>query len=147
VKILYAFIDGASRGNPGKAGVGVLIFSEYTGFRKELFRYLGTATNNQAEYSALILLLNEIIENKNEYNEVTHLIVHSDSELLVRQMNGRYKIKSENILKYHLEVRKLLGVLKDISVVFKNVPRSENADADKLANRAIDEFFKNSYIY
>jgi ribonuclease HI len=140
VKILYAFIDGASKGNPGKAGAGAVICSEFTGFRKELKQYLNILTNNQAEYSALILLLNEIIENSSDYNGISHLIVHSDSELLVRQLNGQYKIKSKNILNYHFEVRRLLEKIRDIQVVFKKIPREENADADRLANKAIEEF-------
>lgn len=139
VKILYAFTDGACRGNPGESGAGILIISEFSGFRRELKKYLGTGTNNQAEYSALIILLKEIIEHHSDYSGVTHLIVHSDSELLVRQMNGRYKIKSPNILKYHLEVRRLLMMLNGLQVVFKNIPREENIEADRLANAAIDE--------
>lgn len=137
MNICLAYIDGACRGNPGHAGIGVLIVDERRGFRREISEYIGNSTNNQAEYSALTKLLGEISSNK-EFEGLTKLVVHSDSELLVKQMNGEYKIKSKNIMKLHLEARRLLRQL-NFKVEFHKISREKNREADRLANFAIDE--------
>lgn len=133
----YAYIDGACRGNPGHSGIGVLIVDKQRGFRCEISEYIGKSTNNQAEYSALTKLLREISSNK-DFEGLTKLVVHSDSELLVKQMNGEYKIKSKNIMKLHLEARRLLRQL-NFQVEFRKIPREKNREADQLANLGIDE--------
>jgi ribonuclease HI len=131
-----AFIDGASRGNPGPAGIGVLLLDATGNTLIELHRFLGKATSNQAEYAALTSLLKEIIYRTDDFKDTTKLIVHSDSELLVKQMTGDYKIKSRNIIKQHLEIRKLLSQLK-FKVEFQKISREENKRAHQLANLAI----------
>lgn len=127
-----AYTDGASRGNPGDAGVGVIVRDEEG---KTLFStrgYIGKATNNVAEYTALLILLQHI-----RTWECRHLVVHSDSELMVRQINGTYKVKDAVLKKYHRQVRQLLA---GVSFTFelRHVPREMNAEADDLANSGID---------
>lgn len=141
MKFLHAYIDGASRGNPGNAGAGVIIKNPLLKFERHLYKFLGNATNNQAEYSALILLLEFLVEQKDEFKDCSNLIVFSDCELLVEQMKGNYKIKSPSILKYHLQVRRLIKQCP-MKIVFKHIARQANKAADALANQAIDEWIK-----
>ena len=130
--ILHAFTDGASRGNPGESGIGVIVKDERGRVLYRLHGYIGTSTNNRAEYTALLTLLEQIREVRCE-----SVLVHSDSELMVRQVTGRYKVKDGEIRKYHARV---MAILADVPFRFaiKHVPRGENADADRLANLAID---------
>jgi len=130
--IIYAFTDGASRGNPGESGVGLIVKNENGNVLLAEYGYIGIATNNIAEYSALIALLKRI-------KKVPHtkLIVHSDSELMVRQINGEYKVKDEKIRKYYQRVLKLIdGGSHQFEL--QHIPRSENSEADRLANRGIE---------
>jgi ribonuclease HI len=129
---IYAFTDGASRGNPGESGIGVVVKDEKGDILLSEYGYIGIATNNIAEYSALIALLKRIKKLPH-----TRLIVHSDSELMVRQINGEYKVKDENIRKYYQKVLKLVdGESHQFEV--KHIPRSENSEADRLANKGIE---------
>jgi len=126
-----AFIDGASKGNPGEAGCGVVIY----GLGKEpilLKKYIGHATNNIAEYNALILALEKLKE-----LNIKEIIIKSDSLLLVSQLNGKYAVKNPNI-------RKLFRVYLSLAVNFDkikvmHIPRELNKEADRLANLAIKE--------
>ncbi len=127
--------DGASRGNPGPAGIGVVIEAEGTDERLEFRAFIGETTNNVAEYRALLLALAEA--GKLAPAAVT---VKSDSELLVRQLNGVYKVKAEQLKPLFLEaVRRLRGFP---SARILHVGREENRAADFLANRAIDDHFR-----
>ncbi|MBI5420233.1 MAG: ribonuclease HI family protein [Deltaproteobacteria bacterium] len=135
-KPLLLRTDGASRGNPGPAGIGVVIEAEGTGERTELCDYIGETTNNVAEYRALILALTEA-----EKLSPSSVTVLSDSELLVRQLNGEYRVKSANLKPLFLEAVRLLRRLPGARIL--HVDREENHEADLLANRAIDEHFKN----
>ncbi len=127
--------DGASRGNPGPAGIGVVIEAEGTDERLEFRAFIGETTNNVAEYRALLLALAEA--GKLAPAAVT---VKSDSELLVRQLNGVYKVKAEQLKPLFLEaVRRLRGFP---SARILHVGREENRAADSLANRAIDDHFR-----
>ncbi|MCK4264876.1 ribonuclease HI family protein [Candidatus Babeliales bacterium] len=132
-KSIKIFIDGASRSNPGPAGAGVYI--ECNG--EEVLSqsaYLGKKTNNQAEYLALIL---GIYLFKIEYEEPPYeIIIVSDSELLVKQMLGQYKIKDKTLRKLQMLASNLL---EGIFCKFNHVLRINNKKADKLANIAIDE--------
>lgn len=130
--ILHAFIDGASRGNPGESGIGLVVKGEKGDVLLAEYGYIGIATNNIAEYSALIALLKRI-------KKVPHtkLIVHSDSELMVRQINGEYKVKDEKIRRYYHRVLKLIDG-ESHQFELKHVPRSENSEADRLANKGIE---------
>jgi ribonuclease HI len=130
---LYAATDGASRGNPGESGVGVIVRDEAGREVLSISGYLGIATNNVAEYTALVVLLREM-----RTIPCTRLIVQSDSELLVRQVNGKYKVKNP-VLKQKLnEVQQLRAALP-CTLEVNYVPRSQNVEADRLANQGIDE--------
>jgi len=130
---LLAFTDGASRGNPGESGIGVLLKDKEGNVIDSLSAYIGKATNNTAEYVALISGLRLVMK-----HPCCHLVVHSDSELLVRQLNGKYKVKNELLKHYYEAVQKLLQEL-NCKVTFCHIPREQNAEADALANKGIDE--------
>jgi ribonuclease HI len=130
---LFAATDGASRGNPGESGVGVIVRDETGREVLRISRYLGTTTNNIAEYTALILLLKEI-----RTLPCTRLVVQSDSELLVRQVNGKYKVRNAGLKKKFDEVQRLRAA-SPFPVEITYVPRTQNAEADRLANQGIDK--------
>ncbi len=124
--------DGGARGNPGPAGVGVVIKNEQGQVVEELKEYIGIATNNVAEYKALILALKKAGEMGGQILEI-----YMDSELIVRQMLGQYKIKEPSL---QLLAQEVIGLKKYFkSVAFHHVRREFNSGADKLVNQAIDE--------
>ena len=127
------YIDGASRGNPGDAGIGILI-KDPQGSTREIKSYLGTKTNNQAEYTALI----EALESVKELNGRT-IRIFTDSLLVANQVNGLWKVKHAEIIPLNKKAVSLLRGFKDISI--RHIPRAENLEADRLANLAIDEYF------
>ncbi len=130
--ILHAFTDGASRGNPGESGIGIVIRTEQGDNLVAEGAYIGKTTNNVAEYRALLALLDRVRE-----MPCSQLIVHSDSELMVRQLTGKYKIKSPNLKEYHRRAtEKLAGM--PFPVEIRHVLREENSEADRLANQGID---------
>ena len=124
-------IDGAARGNPGPAGVGAVITDGDGKVLAEVCKYLGETTNNQAEYQALLLALKEAKRLK-----VLRISVFSDSELLVRQINGEYKVKNEGLKPLFREAVTLLRSFGGYAVA--HIPREKNKRADQLANLAID---------
>jgi ribonuclease HI len=130
---LYAATDGASRGNPGESGVGIIVRDEAGQQILSISGYLGTATNNMAEYTALVLLLEKM-----QQIPCSHLVVQSDSELMVRQVNGMYRVKDPHLKRKCEEIRKLRAAAP-FTFELKYVPRKQNAEADALANRGIDE--------
>lgn len=126
-----ANVDGGSRGNPGPAGYGVRIERE-NGTVVELKRSVGTATNNVAEYQGLLAAL--------EWGAqvgIGQLHVRSDSLLLVKQMLGEYRVRNAGLQPLHQRARGLVRQMQ--RVTFEHVPRELNADADRLANEAMDE--------
>ena len=123
--------DGAARGNPGPAGIGVVLVRPDGEVADELARYIGTATNNVAEYTALITGLERALQ-----FGVFDLEVFSDSELMVRQLNGQYKVKNEGLKPLFARVQQLAGQFRSIRYV--HVPRERNRHADRLANEGID---------
>lgn len=125
------FFDGASRGNPGEAGAGALILSSEGSVIWEAVRYLGSRTNNEAEYEALILLLEEASR-----RGLKSLAVHGDSRLVICQMKGEWKIKEPRL---RALAGKASSFLEGMRVSFTWVPRDRNSQADALSNRAIDE--------
>jgi ribonuclease HI len=125
-------IDGAARGNPGPAGVGVMIREEGGPLERELWEYIGEATNNVAEYEALLLALSEAGRLK-----AAQVTIRSDSELLVRQLEGRYRVKHPRLMGLHSRARELVKTLPSFQI--EHVGRERNHQADALANRAIDE--------
>lgn len=124
--------DGASRGNPGHAAAGVVIEREDGTLKARGKHYLGVMTNNQAEYRALILGLRAAA--RYSPREVR---VYMDSELVVKQMLGQYKVRDETLRPLYEEARALARALPRVS--FAHVLRGKNALADKLANEALDE--------
>lgn len=123
--------DGASRGNPGPAAAGVVIESEQGKLLAQGKKFLGQMTNNQAEYQALILGLQAV----SRYQPAA-VQVYLDSDLVVQQMNGRYRVKDAGLLALYQEASQLVATLPQIQ--FQHVPRSKNSRADALANEALD---------
>ena len=131
LKMLVAYIDGGSRGNPGPAGYGVYILDENGNKLESLFRNLGIQTNNFAEYSGLIAALD--YASTNNFKRVRIL---SDSELVVRQINGSYRVKSPILSGLFEKAKSLIGELEDFSMA--HIPRNRNKEADRLANLAMN---------
>jgi ribonuclease HI len=126
-----ARIDGASRGNPGPAAAAVIIRTSDSVTVASFAKYLGTATNNFAEYQALLAALQYTLEQGQR-----RLRVLSDSELLVRQIQGSYKVRSDGLRPLYQRARKMIGEFELFSI--EHVPREENREADGLANRALN---------
>ena len=124
--------DGGARGNPGPAGIGVVIWDSHDQIVFEHGSYIGQTTNNVAEYSALL----KALETARDMN-ATHLDIFMDSELIVKQMLGQYKIKEPTLQKLAAEALKLKNNFQ--AVTFAHVPREQNRDADKMVNKALDE--------
>jgi len=126
-----AYVDGASRGNPGDAAFGVRVCSADGEELAAFGDFLGTRTNNYAEYSGLLAALAWALG-----NDVHELEVVSDSELMVKQMNGKYRVKSPSLKPLFEESRARARKLERFRI--RHVLRHENVDADRLANAAID---------
>jgi len=122
-------VDGASKGNPGPAGIGVVISDEFGKVVKEISQNIGQATNNFAEYTALIRALSEAHQ-----MGFSHVSVQTDSELMARQVNGQYRVKSEGIIPLYETVKKLIREFKSVTIT--HVLREHNKAADKLASCA-----------
>jgi len=129
---VVASIDGGARGNPGPAGYGVLLQDASGKTLTELSRFLGHRTNNYAEYCGLIAALEWTLEHGH-----AALKVRSDSELLVRQMKGIYKVKSPDLRPLYEQARALTRKLQSFHI--EHVRREKNREADRLANRAMDK--------
>jgi ribonuclease HI len=125
-------VDGASRGNPGEAGFGVFVTTPEGEEVASLYGYLGRTTNNVAEYQALIHALRYAAS-----RHASAVRVFSDSELVVRQMNGVYRVKHPDMVPLHREASALLRRFGAAAIA--HVPRARNREADRLANRALDE--------
>ncbi|MET0800820.1 MAG: ribonuclease HI family protein [Actinomycetota bacterium] len=123
--------DGASRGNPGPAGAGAQITDDDGIVLAEIAEGLGEATNNVAEYTAVIRGL----ERARELG-ATDVLLRSDSQLLINQLNGRYRVKSPNLLPLHQRVRELAASF--VSIEFEHVRRERNVEADRLANAGVE---------
>lgn len=132
---LLAFTDGAARGNPGEAGIGIVIKDDKGAVHGTIKKYIGKATNNIAEYTALVTCLEFIL--RSHTIQCSELIVHTDSELMTRQLQGVYKVKDAGL---KVMVEKVILQLKSAPFTFtiRHIPRSQNAEADTLANDAID---------
>lgn len=128
---IRVYTDGASRGNPGMAGIGVVIHVSKDQVIEEK-SYIGIATNNTAEYKALIHGLKILKGMK----LASPLKIYSDSQLMVRQLNGKYKIKQPHLRNLAREVNELLRFFPSHEIIY--VPREKNRHADRLANEAID---------
>lgn len=134
---LIAYIDGASRGNPGPASYGVVIQDARGNTLESLSQYLGLATNNVAEYRALLAAL--------EYassRETRRLKIYCDSELVAKQMQGRYRVQSPDLKPLHERAQRLASQIAHFSI--EHLPREQNRQADLLANKALDNASDNA---
>ena len=127
-----AHVDGASRGNPGPASYAVVLYGPDGKTKFQVGKYLGRATNNVAEYYGLITALDYALS-----QGIDRLLVRSDSELMVRQMQGRYKVNSADLKPLHERARKLSRGLAHFAI--EHVRREQNREADELANIALDQ--------
>ena len=132
MEMFHLHVDGGSRGNPGPAGIGAVLADAAGEKLDELASFIGEATNNVAEYQALIAGLEMALD-----RGVGHLAIFSDSELMVRQIEGSYRVKNEGLRPYFQQAKALLARLEEFEL--KSIPRESNANADQLVNRAIDE--------
>ncbi len=128
---VVANCDGGARGNPGPAGIGVTIRGPRGRVLAELSEVIGVATNNVAEYTAVLRALQQSAELR-----ATAVVVRTDSQLLVQQLNGAYRVKNPTLQRLHAEVRGAARAFA--SVVYEHVPRTRNRRADELVNLAID---------
>jgi ribonuclease HI len=133
--IWQLFTDGASKGNPGPAGAGWILVNDRDSVPLKDSKYLGEATNNEAEYQALILGLKNALS-----HGVQQVCIQMDSELLVRQLNGLYRVKNPRLAVYFQEVRDLLVIFSNYDII--HIPREQNREADGMANEAIRKKFK-----
>jgi ribonuclease HI len=131
---LEVFIDGASKGNPGPSGVGVVVCEDGKA-AKNISRFIGNATNNVAEYTALIFALQEGLIRRAE-----NIKINTDSQLLYRQLKKIYKVKHPNIIGLYNQALQLISAFKTVSLNF--IPREKNRMADKLATQAVRDNFK-----
>lgn len=136
---LKIYSDGGARGNPGHAGIGFLIF-EGSSLVFAYQKYIGQTTNNVAEYSAVYEALNYLnLQQKNTQN----ISLYLDSELVVKQLSGIYKIKKPHLIVLCQKVQQLIFQLQKQGlkkISFYHIPREENKQADYLVNQAIDSF-------
>lgn len=141
MKKIFINTDGGSRGNPGPAAIGVVFYNEKNQIIKEYSEFLGMATNNEAEYQAVIFALKKF---KSLFGKQlaknTDIEIRADSELLVKQLNGEYKILEKNIQLLFIEIWNLK--LDFRKVKFRFIKRENNKEADKLVNQALDSYEK-----
>ena len=130
---IIIYCDGGSRGNPGPAALGIYISQ----FKKGYSKFLGKTTNNEAEYQSVIFALKKIKHSiGGEKAEKSEIEIKTDSELIVKQLNGEYKIKEKTLVPFFIEIWNLK---QDFSRVnFIHIPREENKEADRLVNRELD---------
>lgn len=129
------FIDGAARNNPGPAAAGLVIYKNSKLFAKHGF-FLGNRTNNQAEYMALVLGVYFV---KKQYSEADHVEILSDSQLLVRQFKGEYRVKHPELKPLHMLAKRLL---EEVVFTISHVLREKNEEADAMANYGLDKKIK-----
>lgn len=128
--------DGGSRGNPGPAGAGAMIRDHLGNSVASVSQYLGTRTNNYAEYEAVILAFETLAKLVGKKVGTTEVVVKMDSELVVKQMKGLYKVKHPGLKEQYARLIHSIGAFG--KVTFTHVYREENSDADALANEAMD---------
>ena len=126
------FTDGGARGNPGPAGIGAVIQDGEGNVIAEISEYIGTTTNNYAEYTALMKGLTRVLA-----LGCSEIACFLDSELVVKQLNGRYKLKNKALAKLFIHIHNLR--LKFKKITFYSIPREKNKHADKLVNQALDK--------
>jgi ribonuclease H / adenosylcobalamin/alpha-ribazole phosphatase len=132
---LIVYCDGAARGNPGPAGIGVVITGEDGTVVDRIAEGIGVATNNVAEYRAAIAGLSRTAE-----LGATDVLLRSDSRLLVEQLSGRFRVKNPTLQRLHTEARGLLSGFRRFWI--EHVPRESNKEADRAANEGVDEWLR-----
>jgi len=125
------YVDGAARGNPGIAGIGIAIKDAEGKNIRQLYKFIGQTTNNIAEYTALIYALQEAL-----ILGLKDIVIHSDSELLVKQLTGEYKVKNLSLKAHHEQFLHLKTGFDKVEI--RHIGREDNKEADKLANQALD---------
>lgn len=129
---LHVYVDGAARGNPGPAAIGVVVLTRQGRKVAAFGEAIGEATNNYAEYTALIHALRLL-----SVYEVDRLRIHTDSELLAQQVKGNYRVREKSLRSLYAQVMSMLARYRDWSI--QHIPREENQEADRLANQALEE--------
>ena len=129
------YTDGGARGNPGISGFGLVVLDPQGNSLHQQSQFLGIKTNNEAEYLGLIAALTWLKDNQ---SDVTTVDFYSDSQLMVRQLNGQYKVKSPNLKPLFLTAKKLISQIKP-PISFLDIRRHKNKIADALANQAMDK--------
>lgn len=139
MKKLVVYTDGGARGNPGPAGIGIVIQDDRGNTIKSYGEAIGEATNNEAEYQAIIFALKKIklLFGKAKVKQMA-IEIRMDSELAVEQLSNRYKIQGENLQKRFMEIRNLI-IDAGGKISFTHVPREQNRAADRLVNEALDK--------
>ena len=133
LKKVIIHADGASRGNPGQAAIGAVIKDEQGRLITSISRRIGRATNNQAEYRAVITALEEAVRLGSRQVDI-----RLDSELVVKQINGEYRVKKATLKPLYQQVKQLLGLLEGFTIT--HIPRQQNTEADNLANKALNGY-------
>jgi len=135
---IIIYTDGGSRGNPGPAGVGVVIADSHGRVLKEYSSDIGVKTNNEAEYEAVVLALSKVkhLFGKEKVKKL-EIEVRTDSQLIARQLKGEYKLNEEKLFPLFIKIWNLKTELGKIS--FVEIPREKNKEADRLANEAMDK--------
>lgn len=131
MKTIHIHADGGSRGNPGPAAVGAVLKDEKGHIVAEVSRSIGIATNNAAEYLAVIYGLQESV-----FLQAARVVLHLDSQLVARQLKGEYRVKDQDMRKYHDLALNLFRGFDKVDI--EEVPRERNKEADALVNRALD---------
>ncbi len=146
MKKITIYTDGGSRGNPGKAAIGVVFCNERGQIIKKYGEYLGDdLTNNDAEYNAVIFALKKFKALFGKaIAKTSEIEIRSDSELMIKQLNGEYKLENEKIQKFFIEIWNLKIDFK--SIKFKHIPREKNKETDRLVNEALDTLTKTNNL-
>ncbi|HRZ30376.1 MAG TPA: ribonuclease HI family protein [Candidatus Paceibacterota bacterium] len=136
---IFMQTDGGSRGNPGPAGAGVFIYNEKNEIIRKAHLFLGTMTNNEAEYQAVILGLETLkkVFGKEKLRNLD-IVARLDSELVCKQLRGEYQVKEEKLVPLFMKIWNA-RVSDFPQISFEHIPREKNEEADKLANQAMDE--------
>ena len=134
---IICYTDGGARGNPGPAGAGAVVAKADGTVIAELSQFLGNATNNFAEYAAVLLALKELKRRFGGKTKSLAVEIHMDSQLIQRQLAGQYQIKEPGLVPQFIEIHNL-RVRDFLHITFVHIPREKNKSADRLANEAMD---------
>lgn len=134
---IIAYTDGGARGNPGPSGIGIHIQQENGTVIKEISQFLGNATNNFAEYNAVMVALQTLKAMFGKKTKEMHFEICLDSELVKKQLNAEYQIKEPGLVPFFIEIHNL-RVSAFPHITFTHIPRAKNKEADRLANEAMD---------